>query len=902
MVFRSRAVEFRESRGAAKLKWRDEILLVGSLITSVALLAVAHYTGDPGWLACHLPAAPGGDGILWQVQTTFLSVGFAGLAIAAQLFAESPLAIGASRGRVIEYTRARRFVAVGLVANAVIAIETMWFSSGLGVLGVSLVWFVPTVVLLVVSALKLMRLFGHPTLLDELIRTSLVGSLTSRLEEVSRRYFEAEKQLNGLFTSSWSLVGQSSSIVTLRVPVSQAGKVVKTINPNAVRQARSLLAFLAPDIWPAEAGSAGSYVPPQIARDVEPGDRTRLGETAFHVFTPGPLDARRQDLIIRILQSSIEFEPEDEVTPDEEISREIAHLKDAIGTSVRSGAFSTAERAVELLGHVIQGVWLTNLANIASSRRGSLARRDLLFRSMGEVEQDAAFSPRAAGMFVGQAMKRALEAPRTGSSEYVDECLRSFTRTWSDILRQEEAEFDHIPSRIVICVQNLAAYSAQEQREVISSRATWTMVELVKLALDAHKPEAAILAANELGGLFKYADRDGIRRTHVRAGQLVLTGWLDYLADKGDNRAPTGANLRKVVTPRGTLTEIIAARNLAERGDIPFSRWDLWETRFSGSGRAQVLELSHYIDKAQLAALASSYGPLPAAKDQETAAEYQRFLRLFNERDGDLSAAELELKANLSGEIDRWDAAENQRLASESLSVTRVDALRNALTKTLDAGRRLANEIPCEGDVPADADVSRQILRMNIRIPRHYLVDETFNQTYADPGEIGDVIARGMIDGEEHRVVELLRTLQDVRLAPSARAIREQIDALGVEAKHYVLLTPYGGLVEVDSWYSDEFSEALTRVIHIETSALDDEALLFDGRSTLVSCRGPEEKEGLAPVGDTSIALGVFEDVERGDEPQVRVEVGERFVVWPGAAPRVTRFGIDLATHSGANS
>ncbi|WP_207549387.1 hypothetical protein, partial [Mycobacteroides chelonae] len=64
------------------------------------------------------------------MQTTFLSVGFAGFAIAAQLFAESPLAIGASRRQVLEYIGAGQFVGVGLAANAVIAIETIWLSSG----------------------------------------------------------------------------------------------------------------------------------------------------------------------------------------------------------------------------------------------------------------------------------------------------------------------------------------------------------------------------------------------------------------------------------------------------------------------------------------------------------------------------------------------------------------------------------------------------------------------------------------------------------------------------------------------------------------------------------------------------------------------------------------------------
>lgn len=556
---------------------------------------------------------------------------------------------------------------------------------------------------------------------------------------------------------------------------------------------------------------------------------------------------------------------------------------------------------MELLGHVVRGVWLANLDGLVSSRRSSLARRDLLFRSIGEVEQDAVLSPRAAGMFVGQAMKRALEAPRTGSIEYVDECLRSFTRTWLDVLRQGGAEFDQLHGHIVVCVQNLAEYSSPDDREVLSSRATWAMVELVKLALDAHNSKAAVLAAEELDTLFGYSDRDGTRRAHVRAGQLVLAGWLDYLADKGDDRDPADANLRELVTPRGTLAEIFAARNLAERRETPFSRWDLWETKFSGSARAQVLELSHYIDKAQLAALASSYGQLPAASDQEIASEYQRLLRLLNERDDDLGAAASGLKARLSDELAEWDAAENERLAAEPLSDTRVDSLRNALKETVGASQRLADEIPQEDDIPDDADVSRPILGMNFRIPRHYLVDEIFNQTYADPAELGRMIARGFTDGEEHRIVGVLRSLQNGRLEPSVRAIREQIDALDGEAEHYVLLTPYGGLMDLESWYSAEFSETLTRVIHIETSALDDEAILFDLRTTLISCRRPEEKEGLAPIRDTSIALGVFEDVRGGDEPEVRIEVGEYFVVWAGGAPRVFRFGIDPATLDGAD-
>ncbi|MFT3874452.1 MAG: hypothetical protein QM714_17705 [Nocardioides sp.] len=116
------------------------------------------------------------------------------------------------------------------------------------------------------------------------------------------------------------------------------------------------------------------------------------------------------------------------------------------------------------------------------------------------------------------------------------------------------------------------------------------MVELVKLALDAKKPDAAKLAAQELNGLFEF-DREGSGRSHVRGGQLVLAGWLDYLADKKDERDPDDSDLRAVVTPRGTWAEILAARSLAERGAAPFSRWDWWEMRTTTSSRAQTLQL-----------------------------------------------------------------------------------------------------------------------------------------------------------------------------------------------------------------------------------------------------------------------------------------------------------------------
>lgn len=873
------------------MKWREALLLACVFALSVALLAVAHYNGDPAWLS-HLPAAHGGDGTLWQVQTTFLSVGFAGLAIAAQLFAEAPLAVGASRGRVLEYVWAGRFAGVGLVGNAVIAMETLWLSSDLGVLLVTIVWFVPTVGLLVLATHRLMKLFGHPSLLDEVVRGSLVETLASRLDKVSRTYAAARRQLDDLFASGHLVEGVGPAAVTLRVPVPRAGLVIRAIKPQVLRRA---IATLAPPVTQggiSDSGKGDLYQAPRITLGVEPGDRTRLGETAFHVGTSQQLDEAESRRLERLLQSSIEFEPPGFVTPDEETDREIANLKDAIGTNLRSGAYGTAERALELLGQVVRGVWTARPESLDSSRRSSFARRDWLFRSIGEAEQDVLLSPRAAGLFVSQAMTRALEAPRTGSTEYVDECLRSFTRLWYNVVRYGGSEFGSLPSRITTCVQNLAAFSFStvDQPETLQARATWAMVDLVKLALDAEKPEEARLAARELGGLFEYSSRGEGARAHVRAGQLVLSGWLGYLADKGDERDPADADLRALVTPQGTWLEILAARDLAERGAAPFSRWDWWEMETSASGRAQVLQLSSFIDRATLAALASSSGRLPPAVDQETASNYQRFTQLLDEGGRVLSAQESILRQKLKDEVSKWEAVENARLAEEPLSPDKIGALQTGLRESLNSGQRLADEIPRVGDVPDFADSSRPILGMNFRVPRHYLVDKVFNQTYADPKDLGQMIARGFVEGEEHRIVGVLRSHSNDLQHPTVTAVRQQIDALGDDAAHYVLVAPYGGLADIDDWYSAEFRQSLSRVTLYETAALDNEAILFDRRTALVSCRQPEEKSGLTPIEGTSIALGVFEDVRDEKAPQVRIETGEFFVVWRSEAPRVHRF------------
>lgn len=870
-----------------ELRRRNLLLLAAAFTLSLVLVALGHYVESPTWLGLHFPATAGSDATLWQVQTTFLSVGFAGLAIAAQLFSESPLAIGASRGRVLHHVWADQFVGAGLIANAVTASAVLWMPSDLGTF-VCALWLFLTVVLLVMSTRRLVLLFGRPSILDELTQRALVDALTERLSRSSEKYASSRRQLEGVFDEG---EGWGSPDVSILVPSPRIGLVVKGVKTSLVLRAKALLG---PPVSVIQ-GDDGVEVPyntPQIWFQLEPGDRTRYGDVAFQVRTVRLLDDITRDRVFRLLQSSVEFEPLGTVTPDEETDREIANLKDTIGTSLRSGAFGTSERALALLGHVVRGVWIARPDHLAASRRSSLARRDWIYRSIGEVEQDALLSPRACDLFVSQAMERAIEAPRTGLPDYVDECLRSFTRIWSDVLASGD-RFDAVPSRIVTCVQNLAAYplSGASDASDAQARATWAMVEMVKTALDSKQPEAARLAARELDGLSRFAEIGGRDAAHVRAGQLVLAGWLDYLADKGDERDPSDPELRTLVTPDGTRAEILSARSMLDRGATPFSRWDWWEMKATSSGQAQLLELSKYIDHAELAALAAAYGPLPTADDHETAFAYKRLFALLSP-DGLADEApnrNSDLGLELAAEVAKWDAAEEGRLAREPLSTAKLDELRAALVEALNRPLGLTAQIPLFAVAPGAVDTSQSILGMNIRVPRYYLVDGLFNNTYADPKDLGRMIARGFVEGEERRIVRELRALQCAAREPTVGAVREEVERLGDLAEHFVLATPFDGLGDPHEWYLGSFVEVLSRVTHVRSASLDGEAFLFDARTTLSAVRRPEEKDGLAPVPGSPIALGMF-DVEGQDEPQARIEASEYFVVWQGDAPHVVRF------------
>jgi len=866
---------------------------------SVTGLLVGHYLIDQEFPHFPLPTAEGSDGLFWQVQSTFLSVGFASVAIAAQLFADAPLAIGASRSRVLAHIRAGQFVVVGLMANGVIAAASTWWPSNFATAFIVTPWFVATIVALVVSTRRLINLFGRPSLLDGVVSRTLTREISARLESAADRYRTARAEVEEFFAPDQTrLTSEFRGLIAVRVTVPGGQRVLKAIKVTPLRRALNALSPRVNEASTTTTNEPDDYLPPRIHCDLEFGVRTRSGQSAFRIEAASSIDDQTRARVTRLLQSSLVFESEEAVSAYEESLRDISSLKDAVGTSLRSGAFSTAQRALGLLGSALRGVWITvsDEGQLLSATRSQVEE---LLRSVGVVEQDVMLSPRIADLFIDATILRCVAAPQVGHDGSADDCLRGLVRMWATMVRSGGSEYAPARSRVLSCITSLAGYvygsDDMTESNEYGQRAIWGLIEMVKVAIDARQIDEARRAASQLQELFVYRETH-TGRAHVRAGQLVLSAWLDYLSATDDERSTSDVVLLARVTAIGDWAEILEARRIADRAEAPFNRWEWWEIHDSNSIHAQTMQMPIFVDRALVRVLAASYCSPPSITDDDTASSYRRFLSILSTEENDLADAEVTLKVALEHEIALWERAEDRLLAAEPISQTRVQKVREAVRDALVANPRLVDFIPRQLHLPVEegderiVDDSRPILGMNLRVSRMFLVDRVFKQTYADFVGFGLAIARGFTDGEDRRVTGVLRGLHQTSFPPTTDAIGRAISDLGESAKHHVLVLPYGGLGDHRGWYESSFKKLLARVSVVETAVLENEAFLFDARSTLVSRREPEAKAELEPIDGATIALGVFEDVDREREPHVRIETGEYFVVWPGSAPSVLRF------------
>lgn len=847
--------------------------------------ALVHFavSGPREFLPELAPTADAGA-LLWQVHSTFLSVGFAGLAIATQIFTESPVAIGATRSDVLRHVRIPDFAKIGLASNLLIGAEALWLESDAGLLLVVLACLLPTAAAMVWSYWKMLSLLSSPTQLDARVQATLVETVEARLKSLEAVRAASATELESLRANG--LVDGPTAPGMERVPVflPHSDRVVRRIRSRVVQQAVQSAAAITSTVQDSEA-KAQDIVRVEISANVELGTRQPSGRAAFWIFIQGTAPAGMVDGIKHILLDALDFEDLGAVTPDEEIAHELGLLRDTLSASLRSGQFNLAERALNMIEAIVRKAWQSPRQPGPISLRLSALRSDWLYRTIAEAELDASLGRRETDLFIDHAMSRTLTSPALASYEHFTLSLASFARIGRLLLEERPPHWPEAWHRLLNGLQNLAEYSFHGEADAddLRTECVWTIVELAKAAIDAENGEAALEAAAFLASIFEHIH--GHLRREVGAGQLVLRAWTLLLASKGRADWAAWAALQQHLTLTGTYDSQVAARSHTERPSGGRGRWEWWELESDGPAKVTVMEMDSYIDKAVLKSMSASWGPLSPASDEQTASTYRRLLSLAEDTSMTTTPGLDGLIAALRKRIDEWKESQYVQLSQAPLAASRIAEMRESARAVLTGKNRLATLVPALTEIPELVQDDAPILGMNLRVPREYLVEEVFNSTYADPAQIGQSVGRGFIDGEDRKVCALLRSLNPSPEPLTPEALSSVLDQ-AAHTPERVLVAPFGG-PNLDHWWTTEVQQALSQITLIESAALEDELLLFSP-ADFESLRQPEAKQGLTSIADTQVALGVFEDVTGMPRPHVRVESGEKFVVWPrpGAAVR----------------
>lgn len=833
------------------------------------------------------------DGALWQVQTTFLSVGFAGLAIATQLFVDSPLAFGASRTAVLKFIYAPIFACYGTGANILIALETIWIPSNGGAFLAFILGLLPTTMLLVASSVRLVGLFGNQILLDRLIRKSTQDSYVNRLRKDQKTFEASSEEITRIQSYFESATHNSSNQRSIEIFSKQPNCVVSGYKIKNFEKAARILRIDTFNTTTKSANVESSYKDINLEFLLAPGNRTRSEKPIIQIRANQLTRPEAISRAIRILESSVIYKPESYVTLDETTDRDLTQLKDTISQSLRNGQYAVAKRALELLDQLLREIWQASAAKDARFPQGRIAGGSALRHITRDSELDVILGARTADLLLDNAMTRALTAPESGSKEYIDDSLRSFVRMWSDLLKTNDSQFDRALSRIVICLQNLAlfAYSMAPEKLEAQPRASWALVELIKLALDGQSVPNAVAAADQLATLSE-SKRNINLSSQSLAGQLVLLSWIDFLEPSFSDEHVDLEPLKNSLAISASKKDLLNCYDLLQDRTTPFSRWEHWETSTSAFTGVHVLRFPEKVTTTLYALLCNAPGPLPKISRIDDAFLYRSFLdKCKNESDPRRGKLQ-EFINSLETELANWDRFQNQLLLDEPIQNSRVDELKDAFITHYKKNSILSNYLTKLSTEHMNIIDSDRRLGINIRVPKIYFVQKGFNNTFADAAQLGQTLATGFIDSEEDAIIDKLRELTTEFRNGTTAAISNELQKLGNDRKNFIFIIPFGGVGHYEDWYAPALQKLLKDVKVVESSSLpDDEAILFARHTSLELLKLPDPTDGLKELSGTEISFGLFDEgTASEDEPSVRIQLAEKFDLVPNQLPTIYRF------------
>lgn len=863
------------------------LVLLFYLIAVIVSIMLPHKFGTSYELRWFANIETNTIGTIWQVQTMFLSFGYAALAIAIQVFSYGSVSIGVSRKQLLKTIKADRFAISGLVANGVLAIKTTLKTVPIDSL-ICLAWLLLTISFLVNSTWKLLKLYSTPAAVDFLARETLKQSIIIRGNDQFEKQQRPINELQKLNVHTETNFVWESRKHNLKIPAPIPGRVIRSYNYREIANIPSVLNETSKSIIKKDAGEEQPREPIVILHRL-PGERTELNSSLVTIKTDYRVTSHQQNAIVEALQRAVRYESADAVTADEEIELEATKLYDAISTGLTSGAFATAERAIKILWSIAYEISNTYDKSSTKSSPENDFLLDKIFHQLAHAEKHCIVSPQAADFFIRHTINN-LNLSRTLSQKYYTHvCVQSLLRIWSDIVSHSTGE-RYKPSQFyaLISLHSLTLSSKNDDDQQLTLQIVWALAEMTKRSLDAKHVQAATRCATALNKYFSEHTSNEEIIKNVSAAKLVLLSWKNYLKGTKDPRYIESNDLTKNIQLDDDIPSLLDAMKLLEDDNIAFRGWKHWELKAQIGIVAQPLEFTSYIDKTLLECILDSYGSFPPIENNSTANLYSRMRTLLDDDKFKTYEHYKQIRTELETELKNWRAKEMKRLANTPLSADSINELRDNIASALEREPRLSNRLPIIECIPPMKFHGTEILNYTDETSRQLLVPGVFDRTAYFSNLYCDGVAEQIHFGEESRIVNALLNLTGTHHVFSIESVSNHIDMLGNEASYFVLLTPYS-ISRVMLW---EHSKFLERVSHFRLRCLTKSAILFDSRDTLFLYRSPEKRKGFTPVGVTDVALRVYEDVDWEFEPQIRIEVSEYFVLEAGNDPSIHFFDI----------
>jgi hypothetical protein len=824
---------------------------------------------------------------MWQVHAGFLAIAFAGLTIASQVYAESPLAAGTARRAILKRLNVGRLLSVGLTANFLIAMAAIWLSTDAAVLLMFLTAFLFSVGHIVRSYSTLGGLYSDPASIDQLIGITLAEEVEKAIEVASKQDRDVERLADEFLSAGVLLETPVFRASRRDVIHSRNGATISNIRVDLLRFAvRELERLSAGALTATEAPQPTDLAPtdasprPRIVMYARPFRKLRPRAVLFSLYGDGldQIPGGEVERVLDTLRGAVVFEPEPYLGPEDRILWEMEAVQDAAREAFGTGALNRATRAITIMERANDVGW--SIADAGGAPAMSSERRDWLLAPFADLEWSSGTLDGSADILISSAISRSIRAVREEDFDRFVSDVVSFQRIWAsslDVFEPPEAVLD----RALVGLQNLAEFVVppDEKYRAFQESSVWTFVNLVKESVDRDRHRSARRAAGYLIRLYRYERSNQVIRTYVEGGKLALAAWLLL-------RRSTGGTIDVLLL--NLLTDSLgpeiafSARAYLDRVQSPNSRWEWWESQKLFGLDVNVVQISQFADLATAVSLVKTPGRFSEAKAESDVLLASRISDELDKIDEDLanllglSKDRSAIRSALTRVVDEWRLIETRELGAQPIADAKVEKFRESFAAAMDGPFRLGDSfIRSDAQLPQQ-QTERGVIGLNVFVPKQFFVENEESSYYADPSHLGGEFARAMLAGEESRI---LRALNDLSQAQPEMSVEEFSARLArLNGSEDFLVVRSFNVIDFAFWaeLGDVVTGAGIELVDVDLGPdRDFEVLLVDRTRSIEVRRTPEEKEGLEPIGVTGVSGGVFDDVQAEGEAKVRVEVGE---------------------------